>query len=219
MVIQASLDTNIRNVVQNSVDEAHGIKYRGNSVTVKDNDGRNHILDTSTGRLWLGNIECPERPIVTAIIGYGIFEDGKFDPRRYPGKREFSSYSTMFELERIARESISIKGITRLSSSGTRDFPPEHSYFKEQKAELDNFIAAYAGAVSSSHLGKPVLEGFYEAMRERNSIFLRKAESPTIPATRIKAIRRLVYQEDDFAAAFGSSYKQLRAVLGEPEFR
>ena len=222
MVIFATLDTNIKNIVQDPVDSIHRIKYPkcpSDPVLIKDCGGR-HTLNLSTGALWLGDIQCPEQPIVFAMARYGIFHGARYDPRITPSAAEFDSFPTIFELERLAREPIDIKGITRLSSDGVNDFSPEHSYFREQRAALDEFAAAYARLVGLSPLGKPVLEGFYETMRELNTQFLNDAENPERPEAGRKALRRHVFQEGDFADAFGRTlFDQLRTAFGEPRFR
>lgn len=218
MVFYANLTTNIKDVVQNSVDDVHRIRYKGSTVTI--NGSKDHVLNTSTGELWLGNIQYPEHPIVRAIAGNGVFEGDKFYPRTTPRKVAFDSFPTIFELERLAREAVVINGIARLSCDGTRDFPPEDSYFIELKADLDAFVAAYGRAVDTSHFGKPVLEGFYLAMKEKNANFLRSTEDPDRPEVVRNVMRRLVYQEADFANAFGRELSgQLREALGEPRFR
>ncbi|MBI2662344.1 hypothetical protein HYX11_02710 [Candidatus Woesearchaeota archaeon] len=215
MVIQAYLDTNIRDVVQNQVDDVHKVRYRESFVTVKDNNGRDHVLNTSNGELWL--IECYGRPIVNAITDNGIFNKDKFNPERIPG--DFYLFPTIFELERLTREPIVVNGITRLISDITNDFSPEDSYFREQKAKLDTFVAAYARAVDYSHFGKPVLEGFYEAIREKNLRVLRYSENTERPEASRNAMRRLVYQEKSFIDVFGRNlYVQLRSLFGEPKF-
>lgn len=220
MVIYAHLNTNVKNIVQSPVDDVHRIRYGGSSVTVQDNGGRDHVLDTSTGELWLGDIQCPELSLVNVITRYGVFKGDRFDPRTAPSKGEFNRFPTIFELERLARDAVVINGIARLSSDGTCDFSPGDSYFREQKAELDTFVSAYGRAVDTSHFGKPVLEGFYLAMKERNTDFLKRAEDPDRPEAGRNAMRRLVYQEADFANAFGRElFGQLREVLEEPKFR
>ncbi len=219
MVIYAYLDTNVNKVVPDSVDEFHKIRYNGSLITLRDLGGRDHILDLSTRELRVYNIQSPELPIVKAIAGFGIFDGNRFYPRTVPPKSELYKSSTIFELERLAEGSVIINGIARLNQDGTSDFSPNDSYFIEQKAELGVFVAAYARAVDSSHFGKPILEGFYEAIKKNNLELIAELKDPALTEARRKIIPRMVYQEEDFANAFGRNrYNQLKTVLGEPTF-
>ncbi len=220
MVITARLDTNIRKIVRDSVDRAHGVKYEGTSVLVKGYcEGGGHNLNISTGELVLGNIQTPERPVVVALADYHEFNDNKFNPMTVPTWMNFYLFPTLFELERLALEPIVIGNLTVLASDGVSYFE-ENSYFKEQKAQLEAFCAAYARAVDTSSLGKPVVVGFYEAMRRKNIQYLQDAENPGRTEAMKRAIRRCLYPEEDFVSAFGRDIcAQLKSLYGLPKFR
>ena len=100
MPLCAILDINIIGVLQDPVDKLHRIVFEGNYVTIKGYIGGKHILDTSTGRLNLGDIQVPENPVVRAIIGeYNSFERDKFISKIVPRKEELHTFPTLFELE------------------------------------------------------------------------------------------------------------------------
>jgi hypothetical protein len=216
MVIYAHLDTNVREIISDLVDNLHQVCYKKSLIVLQDKGGRDHILDISTGKLGLYNIQAPELPIVKAIADNGVFVGDKFNPMTIPSRKELHNLPTIFELERLAKEPVIISGIARLSADGFQDDSRDSSYFKEQKAELGAFVAAYARAVSSSPLGKPVLEGFYEAIKRKNSELIADAENPALPEARRNIMRKMVYQEEDLVNVFGRDlYHQLKAVLRE----
>ncbi|HLC70759.1 MAG TPA: hypothetical protein VJI32_02065 [Candidatus Nanoarchaeia archaeon] len=219
MVFHARLTTNIRDIVRDPADQVHRVTYSGNFARVQDCFPGSHTLDISTGELFLGNIQCPERPVVKAIGGYHRFTDNKSIPDVIPNKREFYSFSTLFELERLAKDPIVTCELKSLNADVDREIEQGGTYFQEQKTALDQFMEGYARAVSNSPLQKPVLEGFYEALKRWNVQSLLNAERPEINELIRGAYKRKVFQEDDFASAFGRNiYQQLREILGEPKF-
>ncbi|MBI3031979.1 hypothetical protein HYY69_00770 [Candidatus Woesearchaeota archaeon] len=216
MVKQAYLNTNIRSVVQDPVDKHHGIRYERDLVVVKYNSGRSHTLNTSSGELILGDFQ-DEYPVVIALVGYGVFKAKKFAPRVAPQKDEFDSFPTMFELERITTEPISINGLVKLVSDWTVAIKDD--YFEEQERLVHRLMVAYQEAVGSSPLKKPVLEGVYEAMRKKNNSLLEVIADPNTEDV-IRRIRQgLIYERKDFEAAFGNQlFNRLRQEHGEPQY-
>jgi hypothetical protein len=178
MVIIAYLDTNIRNINPNEVDQLHEVSYDGDKVMLSSGStGRGHDLNLSTGQLSLGNIQVPERPVVQALAENYRFQGNKFDPRLAIEEKElfptrFGFLPTLFELERLAQEPIIINGITRLKDD-YRDFNPESNYLLKQRKELSSFLVLYARAVDESSLKKPVVESFYQftSPKEAREVF------------------------------------------------
>lgn len=220
MVIFAYLDTNIRDVVQDYVDKIHRIEYNGSLVAVQPYSiGGGDILNTLTGELRLGNIQYPERPIVHAMASYHSFDGSKFNPQIIPKKDELHLFPTMFELERLAKEPLVINGIVRLTCDNVNNFKRDEPYFIEQKTLLDTFLEAYRGVVKNSPVQKPVLEGFYNVMKQNNVTYLLMAEHPERNELMKAAYRRMVYQQQDFISTFGANlYQQLREKMGAPRF-
>lgn len=221
MVIFAALETDVQEVTRDPVDELHHVKdskRQEGYLIVKDHCGRDHVLAHS-GTLYLWNIQCPENPIVKAIAGYHRLNGSTFVPTSFPMTREYDCFPTLFELERLAARPITLGIILNLNSDGYRDFEPDSSYFKEQEKEFKALGTWYAGAVATSRLGKPVLEGFYLGMKEKNVETLARANDHDRPPLGRQALLRLVLQEENFVKSFGENlYQRLREMFGEPRF-
>ncbi len=219
MVVYAHVSTNIKDIISDPVDESHGLKYTELGVILRENLPGKHRLNLSEGTLFLGNLQCPENPLVYAMVGSHTFEENKFNPREIPVRGGYTLFPTLFELERIAPQPVMIKNIEELSSDGITTFSPEHTYFREQQAELSSFSAAYVQALEVSAVRKPVVEGFYRMMKDRNIYCLEGASDSRRPELGRQAMSRLVNQESNFQQSFGIRlYRQLKEVLGEPTF-
>ncbi len=217
MVFHVTIATSIRDIVRDPVDQIHNLVYEGNTVQ-KECYPSTDILDFSTGKLWLNNIQCPERPVVKALAKYHRFIENQFRPDEIPQRNNFYLFPTFFELERLARDPIVIGTIQSLDSDG-RNLNPDNTYFQEQATELNQFAQSYAMAKSISPLQKPVLQGFYERMCAENTRTLAELRNPGYTELQRTAKKGRIWQEEDFVSAFGGNiYWGLKNSLGEPRF-
>ena len=212
MVICAGLDTNIRKLLLSPINKIHGIiEGNGDGVIIKNNFGRDHLLDITNGELWLKNIQL-EYPIVSAIVDIYQFKEGNFYPKIIPRKGEYN-FPTLFELERLSEEPIIIKGILHLDSDGI-NFQQNSPYYLSQKSELEKFLLDYMKAFEKSYLKKPVIEGFYKVIKEKNDNLIQKSKDSKQSETYRRVMKDNIYQKTDLLLAFGEElYKRLKDVF------
>ena len=165
MVIYAYLRTSITQVVPHEEDAFHDV-YRTRFGLQLKNLPKPAELHLPEGTLYLGNIQIPERNIVKALAGDHDIRSGQFIPWTLPYRGDYSTFPTLFELERITAAPFTIYGIDRISSDGVQDFSSEHSYRIDQEQALQSFLQEYVALTKSSPTGKPVMEGFYRLFKE-----------------------------------------------------
>ncbi len=169
MVIFAYIDTNIRNLNEDRrVDRKHDVsfcEYTGKVDIKRDVSS----INPENGILGIYNLQAfrsfeGSKNIKRALIDRGEFLNLSFIfGSELPSN--YDRFPTMFELERLMEGDIEIEGLSDLKLDGLRSLAKDHSYFQGEEKLLSKFRTSYAQAVAASKIGKPVMEGMYQAFQ------------------------------------------------------
>lgn len=181
MVIFAYLGTNVTAVQQDiEIDYSYRVQFREawrsedvEKVILKDHGGRNHELNPRDGIVNLFNVQLHESPdVVEALLGKRAdesFKKGLYAPvvSIYHVESFKQELPTIFQLERVATNPVEFTGLIRLNADGDYEILPSKDYFIEEKAKVDAFMDQYRVAAANSRHGRPILEGYCNAMKEK----------------------------------------------------
>jgi len=154
MSVNVHLNTNIKDVVTDAVDSIHRIDYDSNLVCFRRQDSG--YLDLSDGNLVFSYTS--DSPIIHELVGNSPSKEKTLTLSFI----QCYTFPLLFELERIARDPVSIRGIESINTISSKEDPA----FMEEERKLRLFLAKYARAQEYSHLSRPILEKYYRCMRE-----------------------------------------------------